>query len=200
MADEEQKKSITEVKAFATAVHISPRKARLVADLLRNMPVDEALEQLGFMTKRAAGPIRKLLDSAIANASHNFQIEQNRLFIKHLSADQGRVFFRYAPRAQGRALPIRKRTSHLNLVLGVNQIPFKSKKVFKKAEKPKEADGQEKAEKPPMAAEKKSRFAFWRNLPRKAGKKEQDVTQLPPKEDPKGRHYTSFDRRGNMGA
>ncbi len=190
---EQVKKDIKEVKAFARGVHISPRKARLVAHLVKNMAVGEALTQLNVYTKKAAQPIRKLVDSAIANARHNFQIEEDKLFIKSLTVDGGQVFFRYTPRAQGRAFPVRKRTSHLNLVLGVMDFPKKGKKT----------KAQEKnVDKPPQAAplpevqetkEEKSRFAFWRRK-----NKAKSASQVPPKEDPKGKRYTGFDRRGNM--
>src|SRR3989338_11654111 len=115
---EVQKKEITEVKARAAAIHISPRKARLVARLLKDMSVETALSQLKFLTKKAARPISKLIDSAVANASHNHQIEKERLFVKNLTIDGGPVYLRYMPRAQGRDLPARKRSSHINLVLG----------------------------------------------------------------------------------
>ncbi len=192
----EKTKEISEVKAFAREIHISPRKARLVANLVKGLPVDEAFAQLDFIVKKPALPIKKLINSAVANASHNFQIESDRLFVKNLTVNQGRVFQKYAPRAQGRAFPVRKRTSHLDLVLGVSEKAFRSyrklvqpKRQAKEEVKVSPTFVDEKAAKP----EKKSRFAFWRR------KKEQDTTQLPPKADVKGKHYTGFDRRGKMG-
>src|SRR3990167_744336 len=121
----ETAKQITEVKAYARGIHIGPRKVRLVANLVKNLPVEDALNNLTFITKKAALPIKKLVNSGIANAKHNFQIEEDRLFVKSFTVDGGRVFFRYSPRAQGRAFPLRKRTSHLNLILGVSGSPFK---------------------------------------------------------------------------
>jgi large subunit ribosomal protein L22 len=206
MAEEKGTKAeVVEVKAFARRVHVSPRKARLVVDLLRNMPVDEALVQLDFLSKKAVLPIKKLLHSAVANASHNFQIESERLFIKHFSVDGGRVFFRYTPRAQGRAMPVRKRTSHLNLILGVSKTKLSAKrkpflaaaKVETKTDAKREAQieqAERQEPEPKMEAPvKKSRFAFWRKKD-KAG----TGSQVPPKEDTKGKHYTGFDRRGSM--
>ncbi|MBX4191310.1 MAG: 50S ribosomal protein L22 [Candidatus Doudnabacteria bacterium] len=108
---------ITEVKAFARYIHVSPRKLRLVADLVRRMPVDAALEQLRFSSKNAAIPLAKAINSAIANAVHNFNLNKENLFIKAVTIDGGPVFKRYAPRAQGRAFIERKRTSHINVVL-----------------------------------------------------------------------------------
>src|SRR6185436_11547780 len=106
-----------EVKAFARHVHVSPRKLRLVADLVRQQNVEDALEQLRFSSKNAALPITKLLNSAIANAVHNFNLNKDNLFIKTLTVDGGPVFKSYAPRAQGRAFVERKRTSHINIIL-----------------------------------------------------------------------------------
>ena len=109
---------IQEVKAFARYIHVSPRKLRLVADLIRRNPVDVALEQLRFSSKNAALPLTKIINSAVANATHNFDLKKEDLFVKALTIDGGPVFKRYAPRAQGRAFVERKRTSHINLILG----------------------------------------------------------------------------------
>lgn len=190
----EAKKDVTEVTAYARQVHVSPRKARLLTNLIKSLPVGEAIIQLEFATKKAALPIKKLINSAVANASHNFQIETDRLFVKNITVDGGAVFKRFEPRAQGRAFPVRKRTSHISLILGVRREAFKTRVKLAPLKK------QEKEEvKAPAVPEKKSRFAFWRNLRRgKAGKKEQDTTQLPPKQDVKGKRYTGFDRRGKM--
>jgi large subunit ribosomal protein L22 len=197
MTESTTKKAVSEVKASAKGIHISPRKIRLVANVVRKLPVNEALIQLDFQLKKASLPLKKLVDSAVANAHHNFQIEAERLYIKHLSVDGGPVFFRYTPRAQGRAFPIRKRTSHVNLVLGVSDKPIKQRptsRVERTAEKEKEPVHIPPAEADvPESTERKSRFAFW-----KRNKKEGDRTQVPPKQDVKGKSYTSFDRRGNM--
>jgi large subunit ribosomal protein L22 len=106
-----------EVKAFARYIHVSPRKLRLVADLIRQTPVDVALEQLRFSSKNAALPLSKAINSAVANAVHNFNLNKENLYVKAVTIDQGPVYKRYAPRAQGRAFVERKRTSHINVVL-----------------------------------------------------------------------------------
>lgn len=185
MADKESIKQVTEVKAFARGIHVSPRKARLVVNVIKKLPVEKALLQLDFLTKKAARPIKKLVDSAVASASHNFNIGSERLFIKSMSVDGGRVFFRYKPRAQGRALPVRKRTSHINLVLGVAAKPFEKVEIKKpvsmrQAPEAKEAKKEEPKPLVPKdeAPKKKSRFAFWKNF--------------------KGKKYTSFDRRSGQ--
>ncbi len=178
-------KKTSEVKAYARGIHMSPRKVRLVASLLKNMPVEEALNNLTFMTKKAALPIRKLVDSGVANAKHNFQIDLDRLFVKSVTVDGGQVMKRFRPRAQGRAFPIRRRTSHINLVLGVAEKAFKAKRklVQKKTVEP-QAKGEILAA--GVEDQKKSRFGFRR----KTGQH----SQLPGKMDPQGK-YTSFDRR-----
>lgn len=200
MMAQAQKKETSEVKAFARGIHISPRKVRLVANLVKNLPVEQALTTLRFAGKRAALPMLKLLNSAVANASHNFQIDSSRLFIKNLSVDGGRVFKRFQPRAQGRAMPVRKRTSHLNLILGVSSKALTTRPV----------GSDNKVATPtsplPHEGEKKegvSSFKFWQRK-KKASSSPSGRSpaggQMPPKEDPKGRHYTGFDRRGNMGS
>ena len=111
------KSQVKEVKAFARHIHVSPRKLRLVANLIRQTPVDVALEQLRFSSKQAALPLTKAINSAVANAVHNFNMNKQDLFVKAVTIDGGPVMKRYAPRAQGRAFTERKRTSHINVVL-----------------------------------------------------------------------------------
>lgn len=106
-----------EVKAAARFIRMSPRKVRLVAGLVRGMGVAEASIQLGFYRKEAAKPILKLLRSAVANAEHNFKLSRDKLFIKTLTVDGGPTVKRFRPRAFGRAAQIKKRTSHINIIL-----------------------------------------------------------------------------------
>lgn len=122
------KKDVKEVKAFARFIHVSPQKLRLVADLVRNRSVGSALEQLTYSSKNAALPLSKVINSAIANAQHNFDLNKDNLYIKAVSIDGGPVYKTYAPRAQGRAFVVRKRTSHINLVLGVRDVGKKVRK------------------------------------------------------------------------
>ncbi len=125
-----------EIKAFARYIHVSPRKLRLVADLVRNMQVDTALEQLNFSSKNAATPLAKAINSAIANAVHNFNLNKDDLFVKSLTIDGGPVFERYAPRAQGRAFVERKRTSHINVILGTRtKKKGKTRSIFTRTAK-----------------------------------------------------------------
>jgi len=90
-------------------LHIAPRKCRLVADLIRGMEVDKAMEQLRFLPKRSAHAFSKLLNSGIASAEHNFNLERNNLYISDIFVDGGPIMKRWKPRAFGRAYPIKKR-------------------------------------------------------------------------------------------
>ncbi|MEA3249185.1 MAG: 50S ribosomal protein L22 [Patescibacteria group bacterium] len=106
-----------EVKAKARFIRMSPKKVRLVADLVRGMDIDKAEAQLKFIKKAASRPVLKLIQSARANAEHNFKLTPEILFIKTITVDGGPVLHRWKPRAFGRATPIRKRTSHITVVL-----------------------------------------------------------------------------------
>jgi large subunit ribosomal protein L22 len=105
-----------EVKAKLRFTRTAPRKARLVADLIRGKTSEEALKILMFTPKAAARIIIKLLRSAIANATQK-KVDVDRLYVKTIAVDQGPTMKRFMPRAMGRATPIRKRTSHITIVL-----------------------------------------------------------------------------------
>jgi large subunit ribosomal protein L22 len=106
-----------EARAVARYVKISPQKAGLIMDEVRGKKVDEALRALSFSSKKGARLLKKLINSAVANAEANKDIDVDTLFIKRLYADQGPVMKRFRPRAMGRATGIRKRTSHLTVIL-----------------------------------------------------------------------------------
>jgi large subunit ribosomal protein L22 len=106
-----------EVKARLRFARISPRKARLVADLVRGKRSEEALNILSFTKKASAKILIKLLKSAIANATQKKTIDIDRLYVKQIMVDQGPTMKRFQPRALGRATTIRKRTSHINITL-----------------------------------------------------------------------------------
>ncbi len=131
-------KDISEVVAKARFIKISPRKSRLIVSQVRGMNTQAALDYLKFANKAAVRPIVKLINSAIANAGNNFQIDKEDLYIKKIVANDGPVIKRWRPRAHGRATMIRKRTSHIDLVLGVKsgskQKSNKDKKEGKKNE------------------------------------------------------------------
>ena len=106
-----------EAKASLKTVRVSPRKARLVADLVRGKDVDKALDTLKFVNRSASLPVRKLIESAVANAENNHGLDIDILFIKEIRVDAGPTIKRFRPRAQGRAFMIRKRTRHVSVVL-----------------------------------------------------------------------------------
>lgn len=121
------------VKASLNDYRQSPRKVRLVVDAVRGKQVAQALSMLDFMVKDAAEPIKKLIQSAVANAKTNFNISSETLFIKDLQVNPGLVMKRSMPRARGSAFPIKKRTSHITLVLDVKAEVKKEKKAKKTA-------------------------------------------------------------------
>ncbi|MBW2648276.1 MAG: 50S ribosomal protein L22 [Deltaproteobacteria bacterium] len=107
-----------ETKAVVKHVRISPQKARLVVDLIRGKKVEDADTMLGFTHKKAAYIVRKVLKSAMANAAQNPNIDENILYVKEVFVDQGPSLKRWRARAQGRAAAIKKRASHITVVLG----------------------------------------------------------------------------------
>jgi len=103
--------------AVARYIRLSPRKARLVMDQIRGKRVEEALNLLSFIPPRSANILKKLIQSAVANAQQNSGTNIDNLYIEKVFADQGPVLKRFRPRAMGRAGRILKRTSHLTVVL-----------------------------------------------------------------------------------
>ena len=104
-------------RAQARNVGMSATKARAVLDLVRGLPVDEARAVLAYTERAAAEVIGKVLDSAIANAEHNDQIDPATLFLATAYADEGRTMYRFRPRARGRATKIRKRSCHITVIV-----------------------------------------------------------------------------------
>ena len=105
--------------ALATAryVRMTPMKCRRVIDLVRGMPVDQALDVLRFDVHAASDPIYKVVASAVANAENNKSLDRRELFISQAYVDEGPTLKRFRPREQGRAYRIRKRTSHITVVV-----------------------------------------------------------------------------------
>jgi large subunit ribosomal protein L22 len=106
-----------EARAVAKYVRVSPRKVRLVMDEIRGKKVGEALNLLAFSPQKGAFLLKKLIHSAVANAENRADIDVDALYIKRIFADEGPTLKRFRPRAMGRATKIRKRTSHLTVVL-----------------------------------------------------------------------------------
>lgn len=142
----------TEIKAKLKNLHIAPRKVRLVANLIKGMPVNEALAQLLVVTSRSADPIVKLLRSAISNARIS-GMKVDNLVVKTIFVDQGAMMKRILPRAQGRATPIQKKMSHITIILAestsVKPNRFDLTKAEKKDKKESNPDGRRSKRKAP---------------------------------------------------
>lgn len=106
-----------QVRAVAKYIRTAPRKMRLVADLIRGKSAQEAWNLLEFTPKRAAGPMKKVLESAIANAQNNNDIAPEALTVHRVMVDEGPTLKRFTPRARGRASAIKKRTCHITVVV-----------------------------------------------------------------------------------
>lgn len=145
-----------EVSATLRNLQISPRKVRLVADLVRGASVSDAQNQLQFSAKGASRPVLKLLNSAIANADHNFNLDTSTLRIKTILVNEGPMLKRFMPRAFGRATTIRKRMSHVKIVLEGEEgkAKPKAKKADKKEAKDEKETTQAPEKKQPMETKK----------------------------------------------
>jgi large subunit ribosomal protein L22 len=108
---------ITSAKATARTVRISPRKTRLVVDLIRGKHISDALAILKFTPNKAATIVEKVLNSAVANAENNFDLDKEDLYVFKTYVNEGPTMKRIRPRAKGSASPINKRTSHITVVV-----------------------------------------------------------------------------------
>ncbi len=106
-----------EVRSTAKTVRIAPRKVRLVLDLIRGKDAEEALAILKFTPNKGAAIVYKVLKSAMANASHNHQLDETKLYVKECYANEAVTLKRFMPRAKGRAFGINKRCSHVTVVV-----------------------------------------------------------------------------------
>lgn len=117
------------VKAILKNYRQSPRKVRLVANTVRGKKVNQALVNLSFVPKRAALPLKKLIESAVANAKNNHNLDESTLVVKSIQVDQGFTMSRWMPRARGTAHPIRKKTCKVTVVIdGVSSVASDEKK------------------------------------------------------------------------
>ena len=158
-----------EVKASLRYLNITPRKTRLVANLVKGLEVERAKAELLFCKKRAAKPILKLINSAIANARNNLGIDGN-FYIKEIRVDQGPMLKRWMPRAFGRATMIQRKTSHITLVLEV-----KEPKKIEKKELAKEIKEAKKEEISPEKTKKEVK----REIPEIETRKPEKKSKLP---------------------
>ena len=106
-----------EIVAKARMIRISPRKVRIMGEVIKKKNINDAMGILMYMPQKAAFILKKLLDSAIANAKQKKYVDIDNLYVKNVMVDGGPVLKRFLPRAMGRATKIRKRSSHITLVL-----------------------------------------------------------------------------------
>ena len=106
-----------QAKATARTIRIAPRKVRLVVDLIRGKKIGEAMAVLRLTPKAASPVVEKVLNSAVANAEHNYEMDVENLIVSEVYVDEGPTMKRFRPRAQGRASAINKRTSHITIVV-----------------------------------------------------------------------------------
>lgn len=123
-----------QVKAQANHIRMSAKKVRWMADVVRGLDVEPALLQLTFAKIIAARPIKKLLDSAIANATNNFKLDKNNLYIADITVNAGPSLKRWMPRAFGRATQILKHSCHILITLA-ERVPSEDKKAVAKVKK-----------------------------------------------------------------
>lgn len=120
-----------EVTTQLRHLRMAPRKVRLVVNAVRGLSAEAAVTQLRFMKRIAAVPVRKLIESGIANAEQNNKVKREKLWIKSIAVGDGLTLKRWKPRAQGRAVPVRKRASHVIVVLSDKAPKVKSTKSAK---------------------------------------------------------------------
>jgi large subunit ribosomal protein L22 len=121
------------MKAYLHATRIAPKKANLIARMVRGLSVPEAMEQLRRTNKKAARMVEQLLRSAIANASHNDKQDAQTMVVKTIVVNQGQAYHRGMPMARGRQRPYRKFLSHISLTLGYPEVEEAEEKQQKKA-------------------------------------------------------------------
>jgi large subunit ribosomal protein L22 len=162
------------IQAKLMYLHIAPRKVRLIVDLVRGKTVENAQRVLNFADKRASAPVLKLLNSAIANAKNNFQIEDiANLYISKILVNEGPKHKRWRPASRGRANEIRKRTSHI--ILELDEIEKKgviAKKKTKaeavKVEEMEEAEKEQEKKAPLKGKERATKPKFEKQKPERA--------------------------------
>ena len=118
-----------EYQAVARNIKISPRKVRLVVDSVKKQNLNKTLSVLSLMPKRAALPVQKAIDSAIANAVNNFKVNREALSIRDIIVDEGARLKRYHFAARGRVRPYKRRTSHIRVILTDNKVKIQNAKV-----------------------------------------------------------------------
>ena len=129
------KEAPKEIKAQLRYLRMSPRKVRVVTESIKEMPAQEAESYLKLVNKAASAPLMKLIHSAIANGEDRYSLQKEDLYIKKIAVNEGPTLKRWMPRAFGRATPIRKRSSHIVIVLGEKKSGVSSEIADTKAVK-----------------------------------------------------------------
>ncbi len=125
-----------ETKAKLRNYKQSPRKVRLVADLIRGKKVNRVISELSHLNKKVSVVMKKLVKSAVANAKHNNKLKEEDLFLKSITVDEGPSMKRFRAGGRGRAFPFKRRTSHISIVLDEKvEKPVKAVNETKKVEK-----------------------------------------------------------------
>jgi large subunit ribosomal protein L22 len=158
-----------QIKSIHRGARISAFKAREVTREIQGLPVAAALDLLAFTPRKAAGLVAKTLKSAVANAENNNNLRADRLVVQEATVGEGPTFKRFQPKARGSAGPIRKRTSHIRIIL-TDEIEIKTRKPKKPAAKKKSVKPAAKAVKAPVAVETPA-------APESAAAPEQTTTQ-----------------------
>lgn len=122
----EPKKAVKDFTIKSRFLRIAPRKVRLVANLIKGLPLITAEEQLDYLPKRASRFLKKVLKAARATASHNYNLNQDDLYIKNILVNQGPTLHRYRAAAYGMVHPIRKRSTHLIMTIALKELLAKT--------------------------------------------------------------------------
>ena len=120
--------------AIAKNIKVSPRKVRLVVDSIKKQNLNKSLSILSLMPKRAANPVKKAIDSAIANAVNNFKVNREALSIRDIIVNEGMRLKRYHFAARGRTRPYKRRMSHIRVILTDNEVKNQNSKVKSESE------------------------------------------------------------------
>jgi len=129
----QEDRQITEATAFLSNLRITPRKTKLVADFVKGLAAEEAILRLTLLNKASSLPIKKLIQSALANAKNNFKLKAEDLIVKNVIIGQGRTLKRFKPAAFGTGHALLKRSSNVTVILAVKAAEKKKSKNFKKS-------------------------------------------------------------------
>ena len=121
--------------AIAKNIKMSPRKVRLIVDSVKKQNLNKSLSTLSLMSKRAAMPVKKAIDSAIANAVNNFKVNREALSIRDIIVTEGMRLKRYHFAARGRTRPYKRRTSHIRVILTTDNASNKESRIMNKEER-----------------------------------------------------------------